>query len=707
MLAHLVSIESEARSLISKLAAVSVWVLRFGMLVFLRAFGVVAALSVALPVSIAAEKDAISLLTSVSMKQSTDDVVVTLIGSKAPDFTSFTMSEPFRVVVDWAGSRIQGVTEEKRFDRGLIRKISTRQFDSEAEKISRVTIELSRETSYHVEADGKRVLVHFVPVPDPIPQKDPEPVRADEKAKEKAETVASIPEGPLTEPEVQVPATLPPMPVKKVVLAANDKPARAAPAPAAPTPAAPVPAAPMVAKVAPPPAAPAPAMPIPATQPAPAVAKAEPKTAPSPAQPVIAKAGTPAPKKDAPPAPTGKTDTNTSRLAAADTPPMRMTAPADAKATAPSKAADKTPGIKVAEGAKAAAPTKLAEKSKAEQAPSPSPAPVPAKTIEPAKSAPPPTKLAASDKTQKVEKVEKPAPVEKAAKTEKIADAQAAGASHERAPSVRGQAGQPARTEGTGSPGGQKPGDGPLQPVRLATFPGVSVDRKPMTDSDKPASEPSKVAMKAPPAAPADRGMSLPPTRLANAAQPRRTAPVENTWAPPSIPIKSSPAPKHLPVVRLASAQEDGKPLKPTATLPADPEEPSGGGERSVPSGGSSSGGSNADPNDFDPGPRVMKYIGFRQMADVSRVFVRCDGKAKFKQLKNGSAVVLELLNTSINVKNNSRPLDTTYFNSAVTKVQAVRSGENTRIEVNLREAVPFKITRMGTTIAIDFKRAG
>ena len=60
----------------------------------------------------------------------------------------------------------------------------------------------------------------------------------------------------------------------------------------------------------------------------------------------------------------------------------------------------------------------------------------------------------------------------------------------------------------------------------------------------------------------------------------------------------------------------------------------------------------------------------------------------------------------SINVKNNERPLDTSYFNTPVQKIQAVRAGDSTRVEVKLKESVPYKITRIGNTIAIDFQRA-
>ena len=100
-----------------------------------------------------------------------------------------------------------------------------------------------------------------------------------------------------------------------------------------------------------------------------------------------------------------------------------------------------------------------------------------------------------------------------------------------------------------------------------------------------------------------------------------------------------------------------------------------------------------------------MTYIGFRQMADVSRVFVRLDGKAQFRELNDGTRFAIELVDTSVNVKNNERPLDTTYFNSPVTKIKATSVGNNTRIDIDLRELVPHQVKRIGSTIAIDFTR--
>lgn len=105
-----------------------------------------------------------------------------------------------------------------------------------------------------------------------------------------------------------------------------------------------------------------------------------------------------------------------------------------------------------------------------------------------------------------------------------------------------------------------------------------------------------------------------------------------------------------------------------------------------------------------DPGPHVMTYIGFRQRDGISRVFVRLDGRARWRQYQEGTTFVLELAETSVNVKNNERPLDTTYFAGPVLNVRARPVGSATRIEVKLRSTAPWQIKRIGNTIAVDFQ---
>jgi colicin import membrane protein len=441
-----------------------------------------------------------------------EEVVVRLTGSKTPDFTSFTMRDPFRVVVDWAGSVIAGVPAEKPLSSGLVRKISSKQFESESEHLSRVTIELARETEFKFETEGKQVVIRFrnVELPPPPPEPAPQPVVAANKVEE-------IPEGPLTEP-TELPKP-PPPPVAK-------------PAPK------PEPVA-VVAKVEPP--KPAPQV-IEAPKPAPQIAEA-PKPAPQ-----IAEAPKPAPQiapapPPAPPAPIAK---------AAPLPPPQIAA-------------------------------------------KPAPAPVPvAAALAPAKK---------SD----------------------------------------------------------------VKDVLLRTA--SSHDPQPMMEV------PPKVPQKSEPAS--KRLAAWKPEQ--RAAQPRASAPEL-----PAAPKKNDP-------IMLAQAvpqqkQRDAKMILAQAEgTPAPAPE------------------AKAAADDFDPGPRVMTYIGFKQKAAGSEVFVRCDGKARYRAEKVGDRLVLELYDTKVNVKNNERPLDTSFFKTSVTKVQAVPAGKNTRVEIDLRESAPYEVKRFGSTISVEF----
>lgn len=746
------------------------------MLGFLRTSAVTAILIAGASSPVAAEKEALSQLTSVALKTSPAAVVVTLIGSKAPDFTSFTMSDPFRVVVDWAGSRLVGVSDEKRFDHPLIRRITTKQYDSEAEKISRVTVELARETSYHVEAAGKRVLVHFVQLADPIPAPQPpaaEPVlETSAEAKAKAKPVASaIPEGPLTEPATPVPLAPPPIPApKKEALAA------------APT--AREPSATQLASVTPPATnradAPSPRVAVnsgaasnasaasTASSPAaPSGAPAKPASTPEAVAARTPEAEKPLARRAALPAastPKAQSTRNaqitsnaqsasSARTAEADDPSAKRAASAIPPAPPPAVlAAGEGRDAKVASAHKAEDPRRMNPTSMApapaSSAPSPSPSQPPvelASTSAPAKASdskgapelvgprPPPASvppknvpssaLAKSDRIAEPSSPPTRTPPAPPAPQASPASASAAPqtiASASKAPAVTpssaasatslatpASAQQPVAAR-TGEPAQPKPSE--KGGLKLATFPGVTPENRPVTAKETGASKPAP-ALVATPAASPNSHATEPPVRMASAAQrsANRAPSSAGLWQPPSISIpehgttRGTRPPPNLPVVRVASAQSDSSPLKPSSTTPADAEEPARArGEKPAQTEAPS-----ADANDADPGRRVMKYIGFRQMADVSRVFVRLDGKAKYKQSREGSTMVLELTNTAINVKNNERPLDTTYFNTAVSKVQAVRAGENTRVEVKLREVVPFKVTRMGSTIAIDFKRAG
>ena len=406
--------------------------------------------------------DETSQLTQVSLDEADDDIRVVVRGSQPPNFTSFTLSDPFRVVLDWAGSQLEGVQLEREFDRGLIRRVRLRQFSSEAEQISRVIVELVQPTTYRVEADGTAVIMHFTPVAVPPPPPggepgepaDPEPEPLDDLDDlddlEPLDDFEGEGDGPLTEPDEPVPPA-----------------AEAAPPPPS----------------APPPAAPA-----------------------------------PAPRRDV------SLDTTDDALLDDDLSFDEETPPISPPSPAPSRAS--------------------------------------------ARQAPPP-------------------------------------------------------------------------PFVPEPEPDIELEPEP---------EPARTPIAPPPPAP---------------------APV-----PESARFEASPG--------------SNRGLPPEAIAPTAP----------------SDGDQMDQPGLSDPGPRTMTYIGFRQMAGTSRVFVRIDGKAAYRQrMQSGSKFVVELLNTTVNVRNNERALDTTYFDSPVSRIQARRRRGLTRIEIQLRESVPWRIKRIGTTIAIDFVR--
>ncbi|MFO0723215.1 MAG: AMIN domain-containing protein [Myxococcota bacterium] len=435
----------------------------------------------------------ISELSTILVAGEGEEIVVRLGGSQTPDFTTFTQKEPFSVVVDWSGSKIVGQPEERAIGPGLIRKIRTKQIESESDHISRVTIELAKETSFRFETSGKAVLVRFkkveVPPPEPSPSATPTPTPTP--------IAEPLPEGPLTEPK-DVPKP-PPSPTA-VASAKPSPPATPAPSPT-PTPA---------------PAAIASAKPTPPASPSPtpvAIASAKPTPAPSPA--VVA---SPSPSPSA--------------------------------------------------------PAKLASFVPAKAAPEP-PKPVP-EAPKPTPEAPKPTPAAP-----------KPTP--------------------------------------------EAPKPSPEAPKTLASL--------------KPAPAPT-----APP--------KPEPPKLAEVPPPR---------AEPAPPKPKAEAPKLL-----ASN-------KPAEAAPS------------------------AD--DYDRGPRKMTYVGFRQRSETSEVFVKVDGRARYKvEQVSPERVVLELFDTRVNVKNNERALDTSYFSSAVTRIQAVPSQKSTKVEIDLRETVPYEVKRIGSTISLEFK---
>ncbi|GEM_PF-1168799 len=105
-----------------------------------------------------------------------------------------------------------------------------------------------------------------------------------------------------------------------------------------------------------------------------------------------------------------------------------------------------------------------------------------------------------------------------------------------------------------------------------------------------------------------------------------------------------------------------------------------------------------------------MTWVGFQQTRESSRVFVKTNVPVKYRVVEeDGNLVVLELENAHIPVRNNRRFLDTHFFDSAVTLItprEIEGVSRNVRIEIQLRNRVPFTAGQEDNLVFINFQRA-
>ncbi|QSQ27753.1 AMIN domain-containing protein [Pyxidicoccus parkwayensis] len=104
---------------------------------------------------------------------------------------------------------------------------------------------------------------------------------------------------------------------------------------------------------------------------------------------------------------------------------------------------------------------------------------------------------------------------------------------------------------------------------------------------------------------------------------------------------------------------------------------------------------------------KTMTLVGFQQQSGASRVFIRTNEPVRYTASEDGRSVVVELENTRIDLSNNTRPLDTSFFSSPVTRVEADSAGRGVRVTINLRQQVAFQARQEGNVISLDFPRAG
>jgi hypothetical protein len=90
----------------------------------------------------------------------------------------------------------------------------------------------------------------------------------------------------------------------------------------------------------------------------------------------------------------------------------------------------------------------------------------------------------------------------------------------------------------------------------------------------------------------------------------------------------------------------------------------------------------------------------------VSRVFVRTSVVPQFTIQDLGNDTVrVELQNTAVKRRNDTRFLDTSFFPSAVAMITPSRRGSTYVVDIKLKQKVPYQQKIEGDVLAIDFER--
>lgn len=104
--------------------------------------------------------------------------------------------------------------------------------------------------------------------------------------------------------------------------------------------------------------------------------------------------------------------------------------------------------------------------------------------------------------------------------------------------------------------------------------------------------------------------------------------------------------------------------------------------------------------------PRVVREVGYRQLASASRVFVRLSDAPRFHIVEASEKLIrVELPNTRVVRRNDARFLDTSFFPGAVAMITPRPHGSTTVLEIALKQKVPYQQKVEGDVLALDFEQ--
>jgi hypothetical protein len=103
---------------------------------------------------------------------------------------------------------------------------------------------------------------------------------------------------------------------------------------------------------------------------------------------------------------------------------------------------------------------------------------------------------------------------------------------------------------------------------------------------------------------------------------------------------------------------------------------------------------------------KTMTLVGFKQEPTGSRVFVRTNEPVRYTVTEGNREVVLELENTRIAESNNTRSLNTSFFDTPVASVDAdVGPSRTVRIAIKLKAQASYETRQEGNELSIEFRR--
>jgi len=103
---------------------------------------------------------------------------------------------------------------------------------------------------------------------------------------------------------------------------------------------------------------------------------------------------------------------------------------------------------------------------------------------------------------------------------------------------------------------------------------------------------------------------------------------------------------------------------------------------------------------------RQVTWVGFQMAGPGGRVFIQSTESPQYDVVASDALqVVVELKNSRLHTRNESRPLDTTFFPTAVQSVTAKQlKGSIVRVTIQLSESIGYDLRQEGQYLFLDFR---